>query len=327
MSDAATRVWKHLKYVKKDSIRVNLSVERAALLLKIKSVLTLLARLQDPESHEVISLKLAYTKECSGALQDAISILSDLITAQAHNGVDLSFIILRAAVLIKHMGGLDQAIEYLEFLQDDPPVEAGFGKTHVLALLVLSLEQVKGFKRDEWAIISYYDDLKTVYIQEMSATGKSFRRQEEIRDKLEKQFAQKLISKSSEIWEQLALQSVDRCEYVFAAEFLQQAIEKAPTKSRLLHLLAEVYIVIGQRDRAARVAERVYIMQPQSAEIRNMLLFLNPEKWSDKLRSVIASKDAPGANVSEDRKIALAKGAKAKRVDDIRKASSSQKAL
>lgn len=316
MSEAAIRVWQHLKYVKKESIRINLSAERAALLLKIRSVLTLLARLQDKELHEIISLKLAYVKECSGALQDAISILSDLITAQAHHGVDLSYIILRAAVLIKHMGGLDQAIEYLEFLQDDPPVESGYGKTHVLALLVLVLEQVKGFKRDEGAIISNYDNLKTIYIQEMTATGKTLRRQEEIRSKLETQFMQKLISKSSEIWEQLALQAVDRCEYVAAAEFLQQAIDKAPTKSRLLHLLAEVFVVINQRERAARVAERVYIMQPQSAEIRNLLLSLSPEKWGEKMRSVMSSVDGQQSSMSEDRKIALTKGAKAKRVEE-----------
>jgi hypothetical protein len=53
--------------------------------------------MRDPVHSDLISLKLAYVKECSGSLQDAISILSDLITAQASNNVDLSYIILRAA--------------------------------------------------------------------------------------------------------------------------------------------------------------------------------------------------------------------------------------
>ena len=167
--------------------------------------------------------------------------------------MSISYFMSNLTVLIKHMGGSDQAIEYLEFLQEDPPVEAGYGKTHVLAFLVLVLEQVKGIKRDEGAIDMYYEDLKKTYIHEMSSSeSKGFRKNEEIRLKLEKLFSSKPISTSSEIWEQLALQSVERCEYVFAAELLQQAVEKAPTKSRLLHLLAEVFCVIGQKERAIR---------------------------------------------------------------------------
>ena len=152
------------------------------------------------------------------------------------------------------MGGTDQAIEYLEFLLEDPPIEAGYGKTHVIAFLTLVLEQIKGRKRDEGAIEMNYDNLKKAYILEMSSSdAKGYRENEEIRMKLEKQFTLKPISTTSDIWELLALQSVDRCEYVFAAELLQQAVEKAPTKSRLLHLLAEVFYVIGQKERAVRL--------------------------------------------------------------------------
>ena len=53
--------------------------------------------------------------------QDSLSILSDLITTQASNGVDLTLIIFKAAILLKHLGSFTQAIEYLEFLIDDPP--------------------------------------------------------------------------------------------------------------------------------------------------------------------------------------------------------------
>ena len=283
----------------------------------IKEVLTELARMRDPSVHDIVNLKLAYIKECTGGLQDAISILSDLITAQASNGVDLSFIILRAAVLIKHMGGTDQAIEYLEFLQDDPPVAAGYGQTHVLAFMTLVLEQVKGHKRDAGLIAAMYDKLKKVYIKEMSSTNKGERKNTEIRQKLERLFQQKPIHTGSEIWEQLALQSVDRCEYVFAAELLSQACEKAPTKSRLLQLLAEVYNVLGQKDRCYRIAERVYVLQPQSAEIRNLLVSLHPEKWVDKLRTVAPSKPTTVNQADEERKIREAQHAKVVRLDGL----------
>ena len=56
--------------------------------------------MRDPSTIDYVSLKLAFVKESMGALQDAISILSDLITAQASNGVDLSFIILKAAGML-----------------------------------------------------------------------------------------------------------------------------------------------------------------------------------------------------------------------------------
>ena len=113
------------------------------------------------------------------------------------------------------MGGTDQAIEYLEFLVDDPPVGAGYGKTHVLAFLTLVLEQVKGPKRDVGLIAAHYEQLKKVYIQEMSSDpSKGLRKNEETRQKMERLFQTKPIHQGSEIWEQLALQSVDRCEYV-----------------------------------------------------------------------------------------------------------------
>lgn len=40
-----------------------------------------------------------------------------------------------------------------------------------------------------------------------------------------------------------------------------------------------------------RVAERVFILQPQSAEIRNFLLMLAPDKWAERLRTALPSKD------------------------------------
>ena len=121
MVDVSIKLWQSDKYCKKDSLRINISQDRSFFLTRIRDSLTILAKLKDPSFYEVISFKLAFVKESIGSFQDSLSILSDLISAQASNGVDLTLIIFRAAILLKHMGSFPQAIEYLDFLVDDPP--------------------------------------------------------------------------------------------------------------------------------------------------------------------------------------------------------------
>ena len=97
MVKCAIAFWQYNKYVKKDTVRVNISPERHHILSLINEALTFLSKMSDKSQADVVALKLAYVKESLGAFQDALAILSDLITRQASNGVELSFIILRAA--------------------------------------------------------------------------------------------------------------------------------------------------------------------------------------------------------------------------------------
>ena len=75
--------------------------------------------------------------------------------------------------------------------------------------------------------------------------------------------------------------------------------------------------MLGQKDRSYRTAERVYVLQPQSADVRNLLVSLHPEKWVEKLRSVPPSKSAAMSKEEEERRIAEAKGAVVMRVDGL----------
>ncbi len=278
--EAAIEFWKAEKYIKKDSIRINLDQGRSHVLGEIKDCLMILARMHDAALTQRINFHLAYVKECMGQFQDALSLLSDLITAQASQGVELSFIILRAAVLLKHLSGNVQSLEYLEYLVDDPPIDEGYKKTHILALLALVYEQ--SGDRYIVALQRTYDELQESYVADMT----SGRRQQTNQRKIEKMLSEAPMKDNSAIWEQLALQAVDRCEYVMAAEFLQMAMNKAPNKSRLLHLAAEIYCLLGEKDRSAKCAERAFVLQPQSGELRNLLLIVNPDKWRDRLRTV-----------------------------------------
>ena len=176
----------------------------------------------------------------------------------------------------------NQAIEYLEFLLDDPPINEGYGKTHVLALLALVYEQAG----DQYGVVlaKTYEDMQDSHTQDLAAGKRPLTNQKKIEQRLSK----KSIGESSEVFEMLALQALDRCEYVIAAEFLQQAVDKAPNKAKMLHLLAEVLCILGHKDRAAKYAERAFVLQPQSAELRNLLLVVAPGKWQDKLRAAAA---------------------------------------
>jgi tetratricopeptide (TPR) repeat protein len=104
------------------------------------------------------------------------------------------------------------------------------------------------------------------------------------------------FGQTSEVWEVLAMQALDRCEYVLAGEFLSEAIAKSPGKAKLLHLLAEVYALLQREPQARSCAEQAYEANPQSSELRNLLLQVAPEVWADKLRHLSATTNARSNN-------------------------------
>ena len=164
-----------------------------------------------------VSVQLAGVRALRGEFTDALAAYSDLITVQAMDaGVEYTYIIFQAALLLKHIGQNAQAIEYLEFLIDDPPVSDGYTKMHVLAFLALVYEQ----SGSHFSIVKErtYDELFRVYSAELAA-GK--RPQTNIK-KMEGLLSNKTFAESSEIWEMLGLQAIERCDYVFAIELLRQ---------------------------------------------------------------------------------------------------------
>lgn len=197
--ECALKFWKGMKYLNKDSLRVNYTQERAKLLGEIHGILLILMKMHDTVLGQKISLTMAFVKESSGQYQDALAILSDLITAQAMD-VDLTYVIFRAAVLLSHIGGYTQAIEYLEFLLDEPPVSEGYTKTHVLAFLASVYE--RSGDRYISVLEKTYDELLEAYTKDLAAGKRPLTNQKKIENMLSK----KTVAQSSEIWEMLALQ-------------------------------------------------------------------------------------------------------------------------
>lgn len=300
--DSAYKYWKSMRYLNKD-LRLNMTADRAKVLTDSYKILELVKTKNDASLKNLVSLKIAFHMECSGSFQESIAILSDLISAQAMEGVDLSYIIFKAAVLVKHMNGHNQAIEYLEYILDEPPESDGYGKTHILAFLALVYDQHP--EKSDYVVVlgKTYDDLMAAYSADMAAGKRPLTNQVKIQEML----AKKSVGKTSEIWEMLALQSVDRCEYMLAFEFMQQAVFKAPNKPKLLHLIAEVAYYLGLKERSLEYAERAFALQPQSAELRNLLLALDPGKWQDKLRNVPTSVTLSKIKAVEDNEVSNVK--------------------
>lgn len=274
--DVALDCWRSDKYTQKNTIFINNSDDRKSMLSALSKLLTLLKSMDEPNLSEIVRAKLAFVKECLGQYQDSLALLSDLITDQAVE-VDLNYIIFKAAILLKHIGtNIDQAIEYLEFVMDDPPVSEGFTKTHVLAMLTAVYEQ----SGDHYSVLleKTYQELLENYSKDLS-TGK---RPVTNQKKLESMMKKKPIHQSSEIFELLGLQALDRCEYVLAAQMMLQvirclpwssfivesalpflmfqAILKAPNKGKLQHVLADIYFQLGEKEKCKRVAEKAFLL-------------------------------------------------------------------
>jgi len=282
LSDMLVKFWKHDKSLNvKHDLRLNLGEERAKVLVNLEDVMKQVVAKKDSEHAHLISLKMAYVKECKGEFQASLALLSDLIAAQATDNVDLSYIIFKGAILLKHVGQPKQCIEYLEFIMDDPPVQDGFAKTHVAAFLTHTYES----SGDKYKVFlpKAYKDLQEAFAEDMPAAS----------HKLMRSLGRNSFSQSSEIWEILALQALERCEYVLATEFLSEAISKAPGKPKLLHLLAEVYALLKQKDQAVVCAEEAYSLSPQSGDLRNLLLQIAPAVWTEKLRVLVATTSIP----------------------------------
>lgn len=120
------------------------------------------------------------------------------------------------------MGQNAQSLEYLEYLQDDPPRTEGITRTHVLALLTMTFEQ-SGSKYLV-AVHETYEKLKESYLSDLRAGPNP----DITVPKATRSFETKNIEISSEIWEILSLQMLEKCEIAFALEAFKQ-VQCIPT--------------------------------------------------------------------------------------------------
>jgi tetratricopeptide (TPR) repeat protein len=227
-------VWKMEKFSKKtaDSIKINDTAERKQYLLDAHEIFANLPPTDDINLQHEIMLAFASVKESLGLLTESLAILSDLITAEADEGVELAYVIFKAAVILKRLGQTGQALEYLEFLQDDPPQRSAITRAHILALLTLTFDQ--GGNKYAVVLQNTYPQLKEAYLEDIQNGPNP----EATLVKVEKQFKQKPIEVSSEIWEVLSLQMLERSETAFCAELFHQVRnQQNPHVALILYLI------------------------------------------------------------------------------------------
>ena len=284
LTETMVKFWKAEKYVNKQEMRTNLSTERDKFLQQTHDIIKHVINKKDEEFSHLLSLRMAYIKECKGDFQESLALLSDLIAEQAMDHVDLSYIIFKAAIILMHIGQPKQAIEYLEFIMDDSPTQDGFTKAHLCAFIVINVYERLGDKHKVF-LPKGYKELQQSFSTDMPAAY----------SKLLRTQGKSGFGQGSELWEMLALQALERCEYVLAAEFLVEAISKVPGKVKLMFLLAEVYALLKEKAQAKSCAEQAYELNPQSSELRNLLLQVAPEEWTEKLRVLSSTTNARSA--------------------------------
>lgn len=295
-------VWRTDRYTKRDTVRLNTSDDRKEMLYGAEDVLIALANgdaSTGPFQQRVMA-KLAHVKECLGLHAESLALLSELITMEADNGVELAYIIFKAAVILEHMGETAQAIEYLEFLQEDPPTTEGIGLTHVLGYLALCFENKGSIYLV--ALEGTYGPLQESYVADIAKANPAA-----VPD-VEKKFIKKSIKESSDVWETLGLQAMERCEMTMAFGLLHLASRKAPGKAALLHSCAELELMFGRKEEALAYARKAYKMQNTNADLRNLLLTLDPDSMRDKLRTAAKTKQSNISEEEEEKRIAAMGG-------------------
>mmetsp|Transcript_15218 Transcript_15218/g.25266 ORF Transcript_15218/g.25266 Transcript_15218/m.25266 type:complete len:601 (+) Transcript_15218:90-1892(+) len=295
-------VWRTDRYTRRDTVRLNTSDERKEMLYGAEDVLIALANgdaSTGPFQQRVMA-KLAHVKECLGLHAESLALLSELITMEADTGVELAYIIFKAAVILEHMGETAQAIEYLEFLQEDPPTTEGIGLTHVLGYLALCFENKGSIYLV--ALEGTYGPLQEAYLADIAKANPAA-----VYD-VEKKFTKKSIKESSDVWETLGLQALERCEMTMAFGLLHLASKKAPGKAALLHSCAELEQMFGRKDEALAYAKKAYKLQSTNADLRNLMLTLDPDSMRDKLRTAAKTRHANISEEEEDKRIAAMGG-------------------
>lgn len=222
----------------KGHYRINVTTERRNLIEDAVVMLASLDERKHPDYADLVEFNLAMALESSGDFVKALAVYSDLITKEAYVGVDLSLIIFRAAgkpplkllhttqnldflvvVILLHLGRDAQAIDYLDFIQEDAPIKSGYGRAHVLALLYIVYESrgrkfahmleavntaFQHIREDEMPFLLDYADRNRPNSSEATSVHRF------------------ITFSTAKIWEALALQAMSKGDYVYAIEMLKQ---------------------------------------------------------------------------------------------------------
>lgn len=163
--ELAVKAWKHFGDDVSECSSMNYSSARRLFLTRLSSTIKGALAVHP---HGRLEFYAALMAEYSGERESSLGGLSDLITAQAQGcGVSLSLLILRSAAILLLMKRLAEAIEYLEYLNDDEIFSNHDLKLLSTALLLIAYEK----SNDYQALVASASD--KLLLQSSNLTKKS----------------------------------------------------------------------------------------------------------------------------------------------------------
>ena len=269
----------------------------------------------------------AVTREHEGSLPAALEGLSQII-ARFPLFEGLNVIIFRAASVLKHLGDVEQAIQYFEYVMDSPPVSHGYGLLHVLALMYalytaaqytvkarrcrskLRAVYVKAHPDmeeevppdNDWSV----DRARPARASEVPPRATAFSHA----DFCPSRSARALFRRGDGgefhawpgLWLELARDCLERCDYCLAVAYLREVVARAPSVP-VLTVMAEAYWLLGEAEPALRAAAEAHALDPLDEATNRHLVEWAPDVWRARLQQEEAARRDADEKVIEQRRI------------------------
>ena len=203
----------------------------------------------------------------------------------------LNVIIFRAASVLKHLGDTEQAIQYLEYVIDMPPVSHGYGLVYVLALLFSLYDAAKYTVKARRC----RSKLRSVFVKANGGDEDAVPPDNDWGDGGD-------FHMWPRMWEQLAQQCLERCDYCLAVEFLSEVITRAPSVPTYT-VIAEAYWLLGEGDHAVKAAASAHELDQMDAKINQHLVEWAPAVWRPRLQQEAAARHDQQESVIEEKRI------------------------
>ena len=265
-------VWKSMRAEPSNHASINCSDARKTHLSESASFFELGMAYPENRDFPAAMLEIAMTKMHRGQLREALDDFSKII-AEFPAMPNLNTIIFRAACLLKHLGDVEQASQYFEYVSEDPPASIGYGRLEVLALWADCLSDRGDAFKGKTARVFRLMSEAWARAQPMNAASPPG---VEFRD-------------WSEPWLLLADKVIARCDYVVAVEFLHCLLARDPSVKGY-QLLGEAQYLLGNKIRALEAMGQAFRGDPNDRRVQKRLMAWDPMSWAPLIDKAAAEK-------------------------------------
>jgi tetratricopeptide (TPR) repeat protein len=283
LSGAKLALWKSLRASPQNPLYLNCDEERLQhardAVAFAERAMTYPENLDNPAALiEHAQAKLA-AGDLVGSLRDFSSVVS-----QHPAYPQLSAAIARAACLLAYLGDRPQAVQYLTYVLEDPPVSLGYGELEVRGLLLVNLVATGAATGD--AVHKLYN-----------VFGSCLKRATDLPEGFPTKPPEGTsLMKWAAPWRLLAERAMARCDYLAAMEFWAAFAKKDKQHkaagldfARPLVLAAEARYLLGDQVRALEDMEAVHAVAPGCGACTARLMEWAWDAWAPRLDAAVAN--------------------------------------